>query len=157
MSDVRRYVLELPVRDDDADSCAVPADADVLDVRVSMLDRVLETRDDTRYIVHLTNRSKYFVADDIHVTVELALDRDPKSRLEPLDDGNLQLEIVPSEQRIRCIRPEKSQDVVFRIITRGVAPATYTVDVTTAYRLAYVEQRPAGGTTQHPLVVLEEQ
>src|SRR5262245_13807843 len=45
----------------------VTRDGNVLAVETLMTDTSFGTQDDTRYIVRLTNRSKYYVAEGIHV------------------------------------------------------------------------------------------
>jgi hypothetical protein len=138
---------QLPERCD-ADPSVV-YESDVLDVATSITDRALETRDDTTYTVQITNRSRYYIAEDIRVAVDFA----PGTEIKRLDDGNVSLAIVPREQRIRCLGPRASKDLLFKVITRGAKPGAYLIKISTAYKLVYFEKRDAGGTTEDLLPV----
>lgn len=129
----------------------VTRDCDVLTVEVSLSDQTFGTQDDTRYILTLRNRSQYYIAEAIHVTVAFA---DSAQGLITLPDGNASLSIIPSEQHVACIDPGEEKQLVFVAIARGPKPGLYPVDITVAYRLIYWDGRRASATFRNDLPVL---
>jgi hypothetical protein len=124
----------------------------LLDIETSITDAVLETRDDTDYIVHLYNRSKYLVADNIQVTV--ALSKQSQSEAVALRDEHVTIEIIPPARQVRCLEPGKPLDLHFKIITRWTAPKLYVLDISVKYDVVYYEKLSADErTTQHVLPV----
>lgn len=135
---------------------ALTHDDNVLAVETELSDVRFDTQDDTRYIVHLTNRSQHYVADGIHVTVGLARrspigqpERDPGT----LPDGNVSLDIMPREQHIECIKPGAAKSLEFVAVARGTRAGLYLVDITLRYQLLYWDGREARATSQHILPV----
>jgi hypothetical protein len=128
----------------------VTRDRDVLTVESAISDQRLETRDDTRLILTLRNRSAYYIAEDIHVTVAFA---EGGHDMIALPDGNALLALIPRGQHVACIDPGQSKDLVFVAIARGPEPGSYPIDITVAYRLIYWDGRRARATFQHDLVV----
>lgn len=126
----------------------VTRDANVLQVETSLSDHRFDTWDDTKYILHITNKSRYYLAEDIHVGVRIEPAEQPR-----LEDGNLALTLMPCEQHLQCIDPGQTRDLVFIAIARGPEPKLYTVEVHLAYRILYWDGRRARDTSQHLLPV----
>lgn len=134
----------------------VTRDSNVLHVETSLSDHRFETQDDTKYILHITNQSRYYIAEDIHVGVRL--DSSEQSRLPEgtaalIDDNFATLSLTPGEQHIPCIDPGQTRDLVFVAVARGPKPGLYHVDVTVAYRFIYWDGRHARDTSRHVLPV----
>jgi hypothetical protein len=127
----------------------VTRDSNVLHVEASLTDHRFDTRDDTKYVLHVSNRSRYYLAEDIQVRVRID---DPTAEL-VLDDGNLALSLMPCEQHIQCIDPGQTRDLTFIAIARSPKPGLYTVEVNLAYRIVYWDGRRAHDTTRHLLPV----
>jgi len=126
----------------------VTRDSNVLHVEASLSDHRFDTQDDTKYILHITNKSRYYLAEDIHVSASLDPAEQPR-----LPDDNVALTLTPGEQHLQCIDPGQTRDLVFVAVARGPKPALYHVDVTVAYRLLYWDGRRARDTSRHVLPV----
>src|SRR6476619_38887 len=123
---------QLLVRLDEPFDPQVTRDSNILHVETSLSDHRFETQDDTKYILHITNKARYYLAEDIHVSVALDPAEQPR-----LPDENVALTLTPGEQHIPCIDPGQTQDLVFVAVARGPKPGLYHVDVTVAYRIVY--------------------
>jgi hypothetical protein len=126
----------------------VTRDSNVLQVETSLSDHRFDTQDDTKYILHLTNKSRYYLAEDIHVGVTIDPAEQPR-----LPDGNVSLTLMPCEQHLQCLDPGQTRDLVFIAVARGPRPGLYSVDVTLAYRLLYWDGRRARDSSRHILPV----
>ncbi len=126
----------------------VTRDSNVLHVGASLSDHRFGTQDDTKYILHLTNKSRYYLAEDIQVRARIATDELPR-----LPDGNLALSLTPGEQHLPCIDPGQTRDLAFVAVARGPKPGLYTVEVELAYRLVYWDGRRARDASRHVLPV----
>jgi hypothetical protein len=139
---------QLLVRLDEPFDPQVTRDSNVLHVETSLSDHRFETQDDTKYILHITNQSRYYLAEDIHVSVRLDPAEQPR-----LPDDNVALTLTPGEQHIPCIDPGQTRDLVFVAVARGPKPDLYHVDVSLAYRIVYWDARRAHDTSRHVLPV----
>jgi hypothetical protein len=143
-------------RPDDPFDPEVTRDSNVLHVATSLSDHRFETQDDTRYILHITNQSRYYIAEDIHVSVRLDLSEQSKLSDEAaalIDEDFATLSLTPGEQHIPCIDPGQTRDLVFVAVSRGPKPGLYHVDVTVAYRIVYWDGRGARDSSRHLLPV----
>lgn len=115
---------------------AVTSGRSVLSLRSFITDLRFNSRDDTHYVLRLSNESKYYLAEDIRITASLT-EPDPKNPILLLPDGNAALELVPNEQHLSCVEPGHERDVVFAVISRGVRPDLYPIEIAMAYRIVY--------------------
>ena len=127
---------------------------EVLAVATEITDQALGTQDDTRYLVTIKNLSGHFAAVDICVGARI----DPRCgrvATEPLPDGNMILEVRPTTQEIRCLRPGEEDVLTFMIYTRGPAPGVYPIQIDVRYRLVYWECRDMRSISSHPLTITD--
>jgi hypothetical protein len=129
----------------------VTRDPDVLRVETFLSDHRFETWDDTKYILRITNKSRYYLAEDVRVHARINPAEQPR-----LPDGNVALTLTPHDQHIQCIDPGQTRELVFVAISRGCVPRLYGIDVTLAYRLLYWDGRRVRDASQHVLPVYGE-
>lgn len=131
-----------PPRADEFDP-EITRDSNVLTVEAYLGDQAFGTQDDTRYALRFRNNSRYYIAEDVNVSVALAYDPDVPT---PPRDGNATLNIIPQTQHLACIDPEEEREVTFMIISRGIEPGLYPLDVSVEYNLIYWDGRRARAT-----------
>jgi hypothetical protein len=127
----------------------------VLDIESSIEDRAFGTWDDTKYTLQLTNRSTFYVVEDLHIEIASILDAESGSTtsIAKLPDGNMSLAVTPVRQHIACIGPGDTKQLVFVAIARGQKPGLYVLQVQACYRLLYWDGRQALSTTMLGLPV----
>lgn len=106
------------------------------DRRLDPPERRLETQDNATLRLLLTNRSHYYVADDLKITI--AVRRPDGGDPGPRPDGNELLSIWPDAQSVQCLLPGKTHAFDYLVATRGPQAGLYTVAVTVDYDLVYV-------------------
>lgn len=113
------------------------ADDQILAVRGYVAEYELDTYDDARYILQITNTSRRFAAEQISVQVRISGPTDPDLTL---PDDNILISMVPPEQLIRCIDPGAQKDLAFLIVTRGARHGRYIIHVTLTYQLVLTDR-----------------
>lgn len=103
--------------------------------------KLLETQDTARLQIRLTNRSNYYAADELKLTVR-ALYPDGKELVDARQDGSALLSLWPAEHELPRLKPTRTATFDYLVVTRGPGPDLYTLAVDVRYDLVYVYRDP---------------
>jgi len=124
---------------------ALVGDDGVLALEWQLRDRRLDTQDASALRISLSNRSRYYEADDLEIRVRVLASDGSEPGERP--DGNALVAITPAEQSTRSIGPHRTIAFDYVIVTRGPRAGLYTLAVEVDYTLVYVYRELCRQTT----------
>lgn len=101
-------------------------------------DRPLETQGKAVLRIFLTNRSNYYEAGDLQITMGAKLPDGTEPGQRP--DGNELLSIWPDVQATQTIPANQMRWFDYLVVTRGTQAGLYTLEVHVEYKLFYVHR-----------------
>jgi hypothetical protein len=120
-------------------------DDGVLALEWDIRDRELDTEDTTALQIWLSNRSLYYEAGELEITV--AVQRSDGTEPGERPDGSRLVSITPSAQGTRRIDPQSTVSFEYFLTTRNTQAGLYTIAIAVHYQLIYVYRELCRQTT----------